>query len=133
MSNRARVEASISEAVIIDEIVSFVSAYCHPDIETRYTRVGRNYDGGDTNPEGKLSVFSSPGRFLGNRIRKRMLTRMEWDAAKLYVLLNCPEVEEYLDMFEEQAGDMPSQSVAIRTDTEFPSWLKDYIPMLVIL
>ncbi|KAL6587745.1 hypothetical protein OROMI_000723 [Orobanche minor] len=97
MSNRARVEASISEAVIIDEIVSFVSAYCHPDIETRFTRVGRNNDGGCTNSDGKISVFSPPGRFLGNSVRKRTLTREEWDASKLYVLLNSLEVEEYLE------------------------------------
>ncbi|KAL6571729.1 hypothetical protein OROHE_003372 [Orobanche hederae] len=100
MSNRAKVEASMSESVIIDEIVSFVSTYFHPDIETRFTKVGRNFDGGvTTDPDGKISVFSSPGRFLGSRKCTRMLSPKELQAAKLYVLLNCAEVEEYLNIF----------------------------------
>lgn len=61
MSNRTKVEASISEAVIIDEIVAFARTYFHPDVETRLTRVGHNYYGGDPDSSGGISVFSPPG------------------------------------------------------------------------
>lgn len=95
VSNRAQVEASVSEAVVIEEIVSYVEKYFRNDVQTRYNRVGRNDDGGDVDDDGRLSVFTLPGRFLG-KSKKRMLSFKEFAAAKIYVLLNCVEVDDYL-------------------------------------
>lgn len=30
-------------------------------------------------------------------------------------------------MFEAEAGDLPSELIQIRTDKEFPRWLKEYV------
>lgn len=95
VSNKARVEGSICEAFILQELSSFSSHYFDVDIPCKLNRLPRNDDGGDIKaPEGCLSIFTHPGR--GNKKRStRYLDTNEYNAARKYVLLNCDEIVPY--------------------------------------
>ena len=53
----------------------------------------------DDEIDGNLSIFTHPGRPLGQH-RTRMLTENEMKAAHQYVLLNCSEVKQYIEYVE---------------------------------
>ena len=62
VKNKAHVEASIYEAYIIEEILTFISYYFEPHLRTRIKRVPWHDDGGEVPSSGNLSIFSNPGR-----------------------------------------------------------------------
>ncbi|XP_031110603.1 uncharacterized protein LOC116014792 isoform X2 [Ipomoea triloba] len=70
--NRNYVEGSICEAYLIEEISTFCSHYFEDHVQTRLNRVPRNDDGGDVNANNRLSIFTHPGRPLG---QGKMVTR----------------------------------------------------------
>ena len=58
-------------------------------------KVPRNDDGGNLEDfEGNLSIFKYPGWPFG-RPKSRFLTDIEYQAANIYILLNCEEVQPY--------------------------------------
>jgi len=65
VQNKAKVEGSICEAYILEEISNFASLYFDPSIQTRYTNVPPNDDGGEQKLDDKLSVFIHPSRLIG--------------------------------------------------------------------
>ena len=94
--NKAKVEGSIAEAYIMEEISNFCSLYFKPEIQTRRTRPPRNDDGGgDSVHSNHLSIFIHPGRAYGHS-SSRILTDRELHIAEIYILLNCIEVESYV-------------------------------------
>ena len=68
--------------------------YLH-DVETRFNRVERNYDGGIEQQHQELAVFKSNGRVFGGSIHDE-LTLEDWEKAHMYVLNNCDEVIDYI-------------------------------------
>ncbi|XP_073117724.1 uncharacterized protein [Elaeis guineensis] len=94
--NKAKVEGSISEAYIVEEIFNFCLLYFEPHIQTRRTKVTRNDDGGHIDIQDRLSIFTYSGHPL-ERSWKWYLSDEEIRAAELYVLLNCIEVETYIE------------------------------------
>lgn len=88
---KARVEESICEAYILEEI----SKYLDPKLQTRNTKVPRNDDGGEGMVDECLSIFKYPCRPIG-KCRNRFLTNEELQIAETYVLVNCEEVEPFL-------------------------------------
>jgi hypothetical protein len=60
--------------------------------------VPRNNDGGEYVEEhvGNLSIFTHSGRPLGKG-KVRYLADEEYQAAVMYILLNCPEVKPYIE------------------------------------
>lgn len=98
MKNKARVEGSICEAYIREEIALFCSLYFEPDIATRLTRPPRNDDGGDVDSMGRLSIFKHSGRPIGGtKNNARYLSQEDYDAASIYVLMNCEEIVSYTE------------------------------------
>jgi len=93
--NKARVEGSICEAYILEEISNYVSKYIDPKLQTRRTKVPRNDDGGHGMVDECLSIFKYPYRPIGKG-RNRFLTNEELQIAETYVLVNCKEVEPFL-------------------------------------
>lgn len=96
--NKARVEGSICNAYLVEEASSFCSYYFEDHVMTRHRVVPRNYDvhceiEENQDPD-NLSIFMPAGRKLGH-VSKRYLDEREYDAARIYVLLNCDEVTEY--------------------------------------
>jgi len=92
------VEGSISNSYVVEEASLLCSHYFEDHVVTRHTRVPRN-DAGVVNEgddqEGKLSIFKHPCRLFGCK-KSRMLFGEEYDVAHRYILMNCPEVEPYL-------------------------------------
>ncbi|XP_038983288.1 uncharacterized protein LOC120111038 [Phoenix dactylifera] len=94
VKNRASIEGSIVEAYIIEEISTFCSHYFEPSIQTRLNQVPRNEDEGEFDLVDRLSIFTHQGRPFG-KPSARHLTTQEFNAAELYVLLNCVEVQPF--------------------------------------
>jgi hypothetical protein len=57
VTNKAKVEGSICEAYLIDEITNFASHYFGDDVQTIWNRVPWNDDGGLRSVDGCLSIF----------------------------------------------------------------------------
>ncbi|GLU21067.1 hypothetical protein SLE2022_372310 [Rubroshorea leprosula] len=128
IGNKNHVEASIVEAFILYEISHFCSRYFGDDVETSWNQPPRNYGGIGTSVPGKLSVFCSPGESIGAHSRTRCLTLEEKDAAKLYVLLNCKEVDVWVTKFEEEVGANLSHEQLQRLRTNnFVQWFKNMV------
>jgi len=73
---------------------TFGSYYFIANVPSRRTRVPRNDDGGVSSYP-QISVFNYPGRAAG-ATKVRWMDAKEFEAAKLYVLLNTPEVQPYI-------------------------------------
>ena len=97
VKNKARVEGSIREAYLTQEIAYFSSHYFGPQVKSSRTRVRRN-DWGVVNDdrEPSLSVFNLPGRTSG-KCKERWLNDKELAAAQLHVLLNCEAVKPIIE------------------------------------
>jgi Domain of unknown function (DUF4218) len=96
VGNKAHPEGSMVEAYIIEETSNFCSIYFKSDVRTRLNQNLRHDDGGEQVSEERASIFSYPGRPIGRRAR-RTIGEREWEVAQLYVLLNCPEVQDYVE------------------------------------
>ena len=64
MRNKNRPEGSIVEGYLAEECMTFSSRYLG-GIETRFNKVGRNFDGGNVESSKKLSIFKQIGCVLG--------------------------------------------------------------------
>ena len=90
MRNKSRPEGSIAE-----ECMTFCSRYLG-GIETRFNRVGRNFDGGNVESSKRLSIFKQIGRAPG-KATPLELSREDLSKAHLYVLKNCDEVRPIIE------------------------------------
>ncbi|GLU16657.1 hypothetical protein SLE2022_330780 [Rubroshorea leprosula] len=128
IGNKNHVEASIVEAFILYKISHFCSRYFGDDVETSWNQPPRNYGGIGTNVPGKLSVFCSPSESIGAHSRTRCLTLEEKDAAELYVLLNCQEVDVWVTKFEEEVGaNLSHEQLQILRTNNFVQWFKNMV------
>ena len=93
--NKAKVEGSICEAYILEEISNFASLYFDPSIQTRYINIPRNDDGREQKMDNKLSIFKHPCRPIGKG-QHIFLTDEELQIVETYILVNCKESESYL-------------------------------------
>ena len=57
VKNKIKIEDSIIEAYIIEEISNFSWHYFNPSVQTKLTQVGRNDDDGEGS-EVEISIFS---------------------------------------------------------------------------
>ncbi|RDX90084.1 hypothetical protein CR513_28091, partial [Mucuna pruriens] len=95
VQNKARVEGSISEAYILEDISNFASMYFDPKLQTRCTQVPQNDDGVHDMINKCLSIFKYPCRPIGMG-SNRFLIDMKLQIAKTYVLVNVGQVEDQL-------------------------------------
>nr|GEX56083.1 hypothetical protein [Tanacetum cinerariifolium] len=111
VKNKARVESSICEAYIMEEISNFCSHYFDPHALTNSTRVKRNDDGGNVNErEDVLSIFKHLVRPSGNSERR---------------YLNDDEIFEG-EVKLEMPNITNNQLVDV-TKKRFGRWLRDYV------
>ncbi|PWA57860.1 hypothetical protein CTI12_AA405380 [Artemisia annua] len=79
--------------------------------------------------EGNLSIFMSDGQSSGKGISRR-LSDEEYAAARIYVLLNCVEIEEYVEIFVEEIKEndptITDDQVDRRLESEFADWFNHY-------
>jgi hypothetical protein len=97
VTNKAKVEGSICEAYLINEITNFVFHYFGDDVQTIWNRVPWNDDGGLKSLNGRLSIFSYLGKKLSKRFYRRQLSHDEMQNAHNYVIFNCQELKPYLE------------------------------------
>ncbi|CAN6275904.1 unnamed protein product [Urochloa humidicola] len=127
--NKARVEGSIVEAEIVQEMTDYFSGYFDDYIHTRWKKVDRyNNRGIHVQNEGcTLDVFQYQGTLHGRGV-PRDLSEQELNAARLYILTNCSAVDTYRETFMEQKlAQDPSLSVEMldkMMTNEFVDWFK---------
>ena len=98
MKNFASFKESICKAYIIEEIASFCALYFEEDVQTRFTRVPRNDDGGEMDHMSHPSIFRYLGRPLGPKINNtHYLTTNEYLVVEVYILMNCYEMVPYIE------------------------------------
>ncbi|GKD72573.1 putative transposon, En/Spm-like protein, partial [Tanacetum coccineum] len=97
--NKARVEGSIVESYLINELSMHCSLYFDPRIETRLNREPRNFAPDihcSSRADSRLNIFKVPSRRLFDTGTKRFLTSAEKHKAHTYILLNCEDVHPFL-------------------------------------
>ncbi|XP_057444296.1 uncharacterized protein LOC130736486 [Lotus japonicus] len=129
VTNKARVEGSIAKAYLLEEMSTFASYYYPTDVPSRRTRVPRN-DGEGSSENPPLSIFNHPGRSYGKCITST-LNDKEMEAGHLYILLNCPEVVPYIniysDLLRELDPEINDEDLDKQISMRFPTWLKSYV------
>ena len=96
VKNKAKVEGSIVEAYIIEEILNFSHHYFNPNVHIKLTQIGRNDDDGGGGSEPAVLIFAYPAREFSHK-RCLSLTDAEFHQAHSYVLLNYSEVDPYIE------------------------------------
>lgn len=93
VKNKAKVEGSIVEQYINEEISTFGNYYFEPHIKTKARAEDRHYDGGNHDDQCSdiPDIFSQPGRGSG-REKELWLQDKDHHIAHTYVLLNCEEL-----------------------------------------
>ena len=98
MTNKAKVEGSIVEAYIVEEMTNFMSLYFEDEVVTRLNRPERYDDSGFVENDTRLPVVSYPGRATGS-IPVRDLTKKELNAAHYYIMTNCrTEFDPFIEL-----------------------------------
>ena len=77
VTNKAKVEGSICEAYLIDEITNFASHYFGDDVQTIWKQVPQNDDGSLKSLDGQLSIFSYSEKKLSKRFYRRQLSLLK--------------------------------------------------------
>ena len=99
MKNKSKVEGSIVNAYLLREAANFWSHYFEPNVHIRNINVPRNDDGGDDRGDDEnkiLKIFSYSCGAYG-KLKKRMLTDEEYQAAHTYILLNEEKMQPYIE------------------------------------
>ncbi|KAK6115444.1 hypothetical protein DH2020_007713 [Rehmannia glutinosa] len=98
VKNKAKVEGSISNAYLVEEASSFCSYYFEDHVSTKHRNVPRNDDihADVDDHEENISVFKHPGKAFGKE-KMRFINDEEYKAARIYILLNCDEVQPYIE------------------------------------
>ncbi|XP_057999062.1 uncharacterized protein LOC110665227 [Hevea brasiliensis] len=130
VKNKAKVEGSICNAYLVEEASNFCAHYFEPHVLTRDQQVPRNDDGGDdANIEGNLLIFNYPGRPYG-RAKTKVLADDEYKAAQIYVLLNCPEIDTYVNLFltelRQTSHNISDAEINEALENKFAYWFKSY-------
>lgn len=98
MKNKAKVEGSIVEQYINEEISTFCSYYFESHIKTKTRRGDRHYDGGNQEDtymvEAIPDIFSQPGRRSGKE-KETWLRDEDYHIAHTYVLRNCDQLRPF--------------------------------------
>nr|GMD07948.1 uncharacterized protein LOC109179592 [Ipomoea batatas] len=132
VKNKAKVEGSISNAYLVEEASSFCSYYFEDHVSTKHIIVPRNADGSEyivDEHEETLSIFKYSGRAFG-KAKVRYMTDEEYKAAQTYVLLNCSEVEPFIEVYIEELKrsqpNISSTTIDRKLENEFAKWFNDY-------
>ncbi|XP_052181232.1 uncharacterized protein LOC127794290 [Diospyros lotus] len=121
--NFSRPDGSITEAYVVDEAVTFLSRYLH-NIETRFTRLERNWDVPCT--QHKMELFNNKIRTMGaSKFGKLGVFDhvVQW-----YLLNNCgDELDGYINEHKEvlRLRNVREEDFEVVQKHEFPSWFKN--------
>ncbi|KAG2598293.1 hypothetical protein PVAP13_5KG360514 [Panicum virgatum] len=100
--NKARVEGCIVEAQLVEEATNSTSLFFKSKVHSARNKAPRYDDRASTFlPCCDIEIFQQPGRCFCPR-RMRDLSTHEYKAAFLYILINIPEMEDFLKKFDEE-------------------------------
>ncbi|XP_038687493.1 uncharacterized protein LOC119986872 [Tripterygium wilfordii] len=78
----------------------------------------------------RISIFNQPGRLVGEA-GSRYLTDREYDAATLYMFLNCDIVQPFINLFisfvRASAPTLNDDEVDYQIEKGFASWFRQYV------
>ncbi|KAD4385297.1 hypothetical protein E3N88_25465 [Mikania micrantha] len=125
--NKGKVEGSIVQSHIVDELSNYCSLYLEPTV-----REPRNFAPNipcSSSNDPRLSIFKHPSRRLFEKGGKdKVLTQKDRHKAHSYILLNCQELLESVWLFEKELRDsFPNYDEATidkMKDEEFATWLQ---------
>ncbi|XP_057994633.1 uncharacterized protein LOC131174752 [Hevea brasiliensis] len=131
VKNKAKVEGLICNAYLVEEASNFCAHYFEPHVLTQDRQVARNDDGGDdADIEDNLLIFNYPGRPYG-RAKMRVLADDEYKVAQIYVLLNCPEIGTYVNLFltelRQTSRNISDAEINEALENKFADWFKSYV------
>jgi hypothetical protein len=95
VKNKAHVEGSIIESYLIEEIAQFCTYYFETSVQPNNTSIGRT-EGDEDLAQSLFPIFNLPGRFAG-QCKSRFLEDKEFTAAMNHVLINCDEIQPYIE------------------------------------
>lgn len=93
---KSRVEGSICEAYLINEVADFCSMYFEESVTTKMNMTSRYDEGPEQEDDGVLSIFRYRGRPTTTIKSRYYMDVTEYSIAHLYILSNTPEVDKYL-------------------------------------
>jgi len=93
--NKSKPESSMVIAYLMYEIKTFGSYYFDTTLPSMNSTIARNEVPYQHGPPTTFIVFQMKGALFG-QCRKHHLTQAEYNVAHLYMLLNCNEVQPYL-------------------------------------
>ena len=130
-TNKARIEASIAEACLREEVANFTTLYYKPNLPSNHNPLPR-YNAVEN--ESTLSLFQGQ---LGSTSRSspKLLGNEEWRSIMLYVLRNLTEVEPFIKEFVREFWHQSRDPTSHEQDTlvsagagagrpDFISWFK---------
>ena len=94
--NKAQVEGSISIGYIIDEAAKFASFYFKGDPTLPLKEKRNEVYLDDIVDDDMFEIFKPSGKAISAE-GKLYLADNEYTAAHLYVLMNCPEVQPFIE------------------------------------
>ncbi|XP_050207362.1 uncharacterized protein LOC126656787 [Mercurialis annua] len=132
LSNKGRVEESISSGYLNEETAKFAAYYFSEGDLMILERLQRNEvcDIEVDDDIDRLSIFKPHGQSVG-ACRKRYLEDDEIVAARTYVLLNCSEIENYREVFEDELRrgnpDISNSQIEAKFESDFAYWFQQYV------
>lgn len=93
--NKCRIEASIAEVFLAEEVTNFTTSCYAANIPSLHNAKSR-YNVGDRKHESKLSLFKGQRGPMGASGSKN-LSLKEWGSLMLYILTNLKEVQPYIE------------------------------------
>ncbi|XP_055962307.1 uncharacterized protein LOC130015688 [Mercurialis annua] len=128
VSNKGRVEGSISSGYLLEETAKFASFYFKdgdPMVPCRMQRnevcemdVDDDFD--------RLNIFKPKGRPVG-ACRNRYLDDAEYVAARSYILLNCLKSNLTESELYEFNPEITQTEVVVKLEREFAFWFEQYV------
>ncbi|KAK1425577.1 hypothetical protein QVD17_20931 [Tagetes erecta] len=128
--NRGRVEGSIVQSNLVDELSNYCSLYLESTV-----REARNFASDiscSSSTDLRLSIFKHPSRRLFEKSGKdKILLQKDIDKAHTYILLNCEELLESVSLYDQELKDsFPNYDEAIldeMKDKEFAEWFQKHV------
>ncbi|WMV50999.1 hypothetical protein MTR67_044384 [Solanum verrucosum] len=119
IKQRGKIEGSVVQGHIGRETGDFYSYYFGDDVSCRRNKPNLN-DEGDIDPLfPPISIFNQNGRG-SKKHGKRGFPNMEMQSTVTHILLNCPEIQPYVNLFVNTWGN---EAIYI----EFSKWLRNYV------
>ncbi|KAJ0887978.1 hypothetical protein HanRHA438_Chr09g0396941 [Helianthus annuus] len=133
--NKARVEGSVVESYLVDELSNYCALYLESTVKTWLNHEPRNFAptfSCSSSSDSRLSVFKHPSQRLYDKGGKNIvLTDEDKHKAHTYILLNCQELHEAIWSFDEHLrASFPHCDQATldkKKNSSFAEWLQCHV------